>query len=139
MLVLAGVFKLKYQTIQLRYPISGPHQEHRNKRVKKDTLFKDQEPQKPYPIPQHVPIQPIYGSTPPPPPPPGPCLKVMLHGTIHNDDFQRNTALQCWNNVVTICNNVATMLPHCVVLQIIVANHLMQHHLQVGFIHPWSN
>ena len=37
-------------------------------------------------------------------------LKVMLHETISNDDFQRNTALQCWNNVVTIRNNVATML-----------------------------
>ena len=32
-------------------------------------------------------------------------LKVMLHGTICNDDFQRNTALQCWNNVTTIRNN----------------------------------
>ena len=31
----------------------------------------------------------------------------MLHGTIRNDDFQRNTALECWNNVVTIWNNVA--------------------------------
>ena len=30
----------------------------------------------------------------------------MLHGTIRNDDFQRNTALQCWNNVATIQNNV---------------------------------
>ena len=37
-------------------------------------------------------------------------LKVMLHETIHNDDFLRNIALQCWNNVVTIRNNVATML-----------------------------
>ena len=25
----------------------------------------------------------------------------MLHGTIRNDDFWHNTALQCWNNVVT--------------------------------------
>ena len=33
----------------------------------------------------------------------------MLHGTIRNDDFQRNTALQCWNNVVTIRNNVVTL------------------------------
>ena len=37
-------------------------------------------------------------------------FKVMLHGTIRNDDFLHNTALQCWNNVVTIPNNVATML-----------------------------
>ena len=42
-------------TIELPY-IKGPHQEHSNKRVKKDTLFKDREPQKPYPIPRHVPI-----------------------------------------------------------------------------------
>ena len=33
----------------------------------------------------------------------------MIHGTIRNDDFQCNTALQCWNNVVTIRNNVATL------------------------------
>ena len=46
--------------------IKGPHQEHSNKRVKQDTLFKDQEHRKPYPIPRHVPIYPIYGSTPPP-------------------------------------------------------------------------
>ena len=32
-------------------------------------------------------------------------LKVMLHGTIRNDDFLRNTALQCWNIVGTIRNN----------------------------------
>ena len=43
-------------------------------------------------------------------------IKVMLHGTIRNDDFLRNTALQCWNKVVTIRNNVATMLQRCVVL-----------------------
>ena len=36
-------------------------------------------------------------------------LKVMLHGTIRNDDFYRNTELQCWNNVVTIRNNAATL------------------------------
>ena len=32
-------------------------------------------------------------------------VKVMLYETIH-----RNTALQCWNNVATIRNNIATML-----------------------------
>ena len=42
-------------------------------------------------------------------------VKVMLHGTISNDDFKRNTALQCWNSVVTIWNNVATTLQRCVV------------------------
>ena len=36
-------------------------------------------------------------------------LKVILHGTIRNDDFYRNTELQCWNNVVTIRNNAATL------------------------------
>ena len=36
-------------------------------------------------------------------------VKVMLHGTIRNDDFQRNTASQYWNNVITIRNNVATL------------------------------
>ena len=30
------------------------------------------------------------------------CLKVMLHGTIRNDDFLRNTVLQYWNNAATI-------------------------------------
>ena len=44
------------------------------------------------------------------------CFKVMLHGTIRNDDFQPNTGLQCWNHVVTIPNNVATMLLRCVAL-----------------------
>ena len=38
------------------------------------------------------------------------AIKVMLHETIRNDNFLPNTALQCWNNVVTIRNNVATML-----------------------------
>ena len=28
--------------------------------------------------------------------------KVMLHGTIRNGDFLRNTALQCWNSVTAI-------------------------------------
>ena len=37
-------------------------------------------------------------------------VRVMLHETIRNDDFERNTAYQCWNNVATIRNNVATML-----------------------------
>ena len=27
----------------------------------------------------------------------------MLHGKIRNDDFKRNTALQCRNNVATLC------------------------------------
>ena len=52
-------------------------------------------------------------------------LKVMLHGTIPDNDFQRNIALQCWNNVVTIQNHVATMLQHCVALKLVVANRLV--------------
>ena len=52
-------------------------------------------------------------------------VKVMLHGTIRNDDFKRNTALQCWSNVVTIRNNVATMLQRYVALKIVFANRLM--------------
>ena len=52
-------------------------------------------------------------------------LKVMLHGTTKKDDFLRNTALQCWNNVGTIRNNVATMLQRCVALSIVVENRLV--------------
>ena len=37
-------------------------------------------------------------------------VKEMLHETTRNDDFERNTVQQCWNNVATIRNNVATML-----------------------------
>ena len=52
-------------------------------------------------------------------------LKMMLHGTIRNDDFQRNTALEycCdieWNG----CNVVPT-LQRCVALKIAVANRLV--------------
>ena len=49
----------------------------------------------------------------------------MLHGTIRNDDFHGITALQCWNNVVTIRKNVATMLQHCVALKILNENRLV--------------
>ena len=49
-------------------------------------------------------------------------LKVMLHETIRKDDFLPNAAWQCWNSVVTIRNNVATMLQRCVALKIVVAN-----------------
>ena len=49
----------------------------------------------------------------------------MLHGSIRNDDFKRNKALQYWNNVVTIRNNVATMLQRCVALEIVFANRLV--------------
>ena len=53
------------------------------------------------------------------------ALKVILHGTIRNDNFLRNTTLQYWNNVATIPNNVATMMQRCVALKIVVANRLV--------------
>ena len=46
---------------------------------------------------------------------------MILRGTIRNDDFWHNTALQCWSNVVTIGNNDATMLQRCVELKVVVA------------------
>ena len=46
----------------------------------------------------------------------------MLHGTIRIDDFQRNEALQCWNNAETIRNNIATMLQPCISLNIVLAS-----------------
>jgi len=49
-------------------------------------------------------------------------FKVMLHVTNRNKDFERNAALQCWNNSATIPNNIATMMKHCVSLNIVVAN-----------------
>ena len=41
-------------------------------------------------------------------------LKVMLHGTIRNDDFWRNTGFKCWKNIAAIRqqsgnNNVVTL------------------------------
>ena len=48
--------------------------------------------------------------------------------TICNDDFQRNTTLQCRDNVVTIRNNVAAMLPRYIALKVVVANRLVYHH-----------
>ena len=29
-------------------------------------------------------------------------IEIVLHKTIRNDDFKRNRALQCWNNVAAI-------------------------------------
>ena len=49
----------------------------------------------------------------------------MLHRTIRHDDFKRNKALHCWNNVVTIRNNVATILQSGAALKIVVANRLV--------------
>ena len=47
------------------------------------------------------------------------------HEKISNDDFYRNTALQCWNYVTTTQSNVATMLWCSSALQIVVANCLV--------------
>ena len=60
----------------------------------------------------------------------------MLHATILDDDFYGNTGLQCWNNVVTILNNFATMLQRCVALKIVVANRLVLNHLNGASIFP---
>ena len=46
-------------------------------------------------------------------------------GDVRSDDFERNISLQCWNNVVTIRNNVTTMLQRCVALKIVVASRLV--------------
>ena len=51
--------------------------------------------------------------------------KGVLHEMICNNNFQRNTALQCWNNFATIQNNVAAMLECCIALKIVVANRPM--------------
>ena len=53
------------------------------------------------------------------------AIKVILRGTIRNDNFLRNTTLQYWNNVATIRNNVATMMQRCVALKIVLASRLV--------------
>ena len=49
-------------------------------------------------------------------------FKVMLHETIRNDYFKRNTALHCCNIIGSTGNCVATMLQSCVALKIVPAN-----------------
>ena len=46
----------RFHTPVLDNTVKLPYLRDRNKRVKKDTLFKDREPQKPYPTLRHVPI-----------------------------------------------------------------------------------
>ena len=58
----------------------------------------------------------------------------MLHGTIRNDDDQRNPSLQCWNNIGVIQTNVATRLQRCVAPKIVVANRLVWHHFNLEVI-----
>ena len=51
-------------------------------------------------------------------------MQSYLYGVIRmtRDDLQRRfLAQQCWKNVVTIRNNVATMLQRCVALKIAVS------------------
>ena len=48
-------------------------------------------------------------------------LKVMLHGTIRNDDFWRNTALQHCCEIVSNCFNIVSALQRCAALKIVVA------------------
>ena len=49
-------------------------------------------------------------------------LKVMLLGTIRNNHFWHNRALQhCWDIVLNACNIVPT-LQRCVALKMVVAN-----------------
>ena len=49
-------------------------------------------------------------------------LNVMLHGTIRNDDFWRNTASQYCCDIVSNRHNIVPTLQRCVALKIVVAN-----------------
>ena len=46
----------------------------------------------------------------------------MLHETIRNDDFLRNTALQHCCDIVSNGENIVPTLKRCVALKIVVAN-----------------
>ena len=52
-------------------------------------------------------------------------LKVVLYGTIRNDDFQRNTASQHCCDIESNSGNVVSTLQRCVSLKIVVANRLV--------------
>ena len=52
-------------------------------------------------------------------------LHVVINSAVQIYHFHNFTALQCWNNVETIRNNVVTMLQRCVALEIVVANRLV--------------
>ena len=51
--------------------------------------------------------------------------KVMLHETIRNDDFLRNTALQHCCDIVSNDYNIVPTLQRCVALINVVANRLV--------------
>ena len=55
----------------------------------------------------------------------------MLHETIRNDDFQRNTASQHCCDIVSNGYNIAPALQPCLALKIVVANRPVYHHLKV--------
>ena len=49
-------------------------------------------------------------------------ITVMLHKTIRNDDFERNTAWQHCYDIVSNGSNIVPTLQRCVALKIVVAN-----------------
>ena len=58
---------------------------------------------------------------------------MMLHETIHNDDFWRNTALQHCCDIASNGYNVVPALPRYVALKIVVANRPVLCHLRSSF------
>ena len=59
-------------------------------------------------------------------------LKVMLHETICNDDFQHDAAWQHCCGIVSNGYNIVPTPQRCVALKIIIANHRpVLHHLQL--------
>ena len=57
-------------------------------------------------------------------------LKVMLHETIRNDDFEHNTTSQHCCDIVSNCYNIVPALQRCVALIIVFANRPVLHHLK---------
>ena len=53
------------------------------------------------------------------------CSKLMLHGTICNNDFQRNTALRHCCNILLNGRNIVPILQRFVAQNIVVANRPM--------------
>ena len=56
-------------------------------------------------------------------------FKVMLHETIRNDDFKRNTALQHCCDIFSNSYNIVPTLQRWVALKIVLANRPVYHHL----------
>ena len=53
------------------------------------------------------------------------CSKLMLHGTICNNDFQRNTALRHCCNILLNDRNIVPILQRFIAQNIVVANRPM--------------